>query len=102
MLGVLLNVRTVERTDNTHQCHDVAEHHAQTIHTTEYQRPIEELECAVGAKLHAQHGEKHQDRHADQVALLDAGRYEGQQHAAEEQDERGMDPTIHRNNPPVS
>ena len=92
MLPVILDVHPVERAQDAHQAHDVAEDVAEGVHAPKDQCPVEEVDLAEFAAGHGENPGEQQDRDEQQVSLLKARGHQQEQEAAQDQDERRMEP----------
>ncbi|OQB96790.1 MAG: hypothetical protein BWX86_00572 [Verrucomicrobia bacterium ADurb.Bin122] len=103
VLGGAFHVQAVERADDRHQAHDVAEDLAEAVHAAEGQRPVEEADFAKGAVRHREHACKRGDGDEQQPALAQALGDERGDQGADQHDQRGVKPEIiHGRNPPAS
>ncbi len=103
VLGVLLDVQAVKRADAAHPAHDHRKDEAQRVDPAEDERPLEERdmpEFPPGDHEHHEHDPERQRGNRQEEGFLQARWHQREQDAAEQQDQRGMNPVItHRSNP---
>lgn len=94
-------MQTVKGTDTAHQGHDVGKDHAQGIDPTEGEVPVHELDNAEDPLFgHHKDVKKGQNRHQHHKSFLGRPLDQRQHEAANDQDQRGMQPEIiHRSSP---